>query len=286
MRDQLILRVVDMNDKGRLASRGGTQHEFDRIVPVVEELVARHAGHLRGGGPTRLVGELPAKEHQYLVVDDWYGTERRVAVEVEPSLLTVALVEELAALVRWHPGWSILLEAGHGASLEIGNSEVWIRGWRTLDNSLETQLREIRSHLEDVERTEQVHYVERLREVHEKTASVWEAFSKKQVELVAHFDTQSNGTAGTSMWLLHFNVQWSIDLDDLELEPEALRLTVLAVNESGRIKEYRSSLHKEESISGLLVEWVFVERGVPMRDVRRVRVGNPSAGWSTEIELS
>lgn len=276
MTEGIQLLVSEGTSSSRLCDRSGSINEFESFRKDVSEV-------LRGLGSVsppleRDPQEVEEREADFLVVDDWYGVDSCLIVEPKPECLSTLVVERLAEAAARHHGWSTLLNVGLGISLEVGENAVDLRGWSPTILSLDRAVEEIREHLLSAHRASEQHFQRRLMEVHTTVRSELPRLFAGWVELVSAYADWSDGTSGTAIWIFHRSAKTYFDLDDLEVDPPAMYQSVFVVRRSGEIEAYEVRRRTCEEDTGLLVEWIFVESGEPLRDVRRVRVRDEKAG--------
>ncbi|MEM7352124.1 MAG: hypothetical protein AAF657_15090 [Acidobacteriota bacterium] len=176
--------------------------------------------------------------------------EKRIPVEPHTSAIREAWFSDVAAALRDFPQWTVDLALDEVTSLYLFADRIlltseWLRGCGSVSSIIALL------------RRKQASRDERLAAVQELTAAAYRTAveDNREIQLVAHYPTWSDGTPGKSIWLIHRNMteDYEFQFDALKFAPFANRLRVYQLHPDG-------SMSEDPPIDSpgidLLVEWI------------------------------
>ena len=251
-----------------------TTAEFERVRTLVVNACRKYGA----------IGPDPAarKESCFYVVDDQYDNSRRIMVETNPGLVTSELIAGIAMALSDTRAWDVLLEVADGITLLIRTDSVLVTGFMPSTTNLVGAMKEVRECSFEIEDRKREVRARRLAEVTHAVEDVWRSRGARALVLVAVFRDRSDGVLGDSVWLLHGEEEYAMDLDDYSFYPEAQRLSTYWVDPPCTVVPY-GSCNRPSPASSILVEWILVAEGRPLTGVNSLRVTKCDQVWDFSL---
>jgi hypothetical protein len=221
------------------------------------------------------------RDPDFYVVEEPYGDEQRLYVEPKSEVVSAEWMVTIAAAMRAHPGWDVVVSLGERIAATVSGRSILITGWESRSEDLPGILESIRQYVAQRAGEKTRNREERLTLVSRLIPAAWD--ESASLSLVTFFRTTSEGLAGDSLWLLHYEERFTIDLDKYRFEPDAVRPTVVWARRSGELVKYVAGGDPAEGEVALLAEWALVTKGRATRGAASVRVRNGARAWQFDL---